>query len=106
VIATYINGVAGVAGAAGAGVVNGGIAIGARSGNDLKASGAISEVAVYTAALTAARIAAHYAAIDQLAQRPIYTQFGGASYPSIVPSPAPGAPADLNALLHRTFPAP
>jgi hypothetical protein len=88
-IATYINGVAGPAGVGGAGIAAGGYCIGGRTDNSIRASGCISEVAFYAAALTAARIAAHDAAVDQRTQRPIYTQFGGASYPSSTPSPAP-----------------
>jgi hypothetical protein len=104
-IATYINGVAGVAGAAGLGVVNGGIAIGARTGNDQRASGAISECAVYNTALSAARIAAHNTAIDQRTQRPVYTQFGGASYPNTVPTQAPVSSNDalILASVRKTY---
>jgi hypothetical protein len=55
--------------------------------------GFVAEVAVYNTALSAARVLAHYNAIDQLVNVPVFSLTGGASYPS----PTPGtSPTDLD----------
>jgi hypothetical protein len=90
VLICYLDGVQ-VALVAGAALGNGIFAIGARANaSDLRFEGAVSEAAVYGAALSAARVAAHFGAIDSLTARPVYRAFGGSSYPTSTAPVGPG----------------
>jgi Concanavalin A-like lectin/glucanases superfamily len=54
----------------------GNLSTGIRTDSTSALNGAVSEVAIYGTALSAARVAAHFAAIDNIASVPIYNQAG------------------------------
>jgi hypothetical protein len=100
----------GVAQPAGAGAVSGNqavlCALGARVNVTEPFRGMISEAAYYPVALTAARVAAHYAAADNIAGRPVFLGYGGSAYPGpSVPgsSPADATLASILASVRKTY---
>ncbi len=66
--------------------------------------GFISEVAFYSSALSAARAAAHFLAIDQLGSAPVFSQAGTFGSGSGSGSPVSDLLAKIYAAVHQVFP--
>lgn len=66
--------------------------------------GCLSELAVYNTTLSAVRVAAHYAAADQVAQAPVFTMVAGnQSVPGVNAGSAPGGTTQILGGLQRTW---
>jgi concanavalin A-like lectin/glucanase superfamily protein len=65
--------------------------------------GFYSELAVYSTTLSAARVTAHYNAIDQVAQQPVFNQAGSFIGASGAGSPLATLASDVRAAVYRTF---
>lgn len=101
----YIDGVQQAIAAAGAMVgYNSMIEVGASVAVQFFGTCFFSEVAVYSTTLTAARLAAHFAAADQVSQAPVFQQAGTFSGTTGSSSSVGGNLDDIYAAVHRTLP--
>jgi hypothetical protein len=83
----------------------GNLSAGIRTDSTSALNGAVSEVAIYPSALSAGRVAAHFAAIDNFNSVPIFNQAGSFTGGAVgAGTPTSALLAQIYAAVHQTFP--
>lgn len=101
----YIDGVQVAAQANVVGTLTGSLSVGGTPPNSTQAAEMfISEVAFYNTALTAARVSAHYAALDNLASKPVFKPYGNFAGGTGTSTFTTQDVQDILSAVRRTFP--
>ncbi len=80
------------------------LTLGAIAGRAITLDGFLSEVAFYNTVLSAARVTAHFNALDQIAQAPVWSQSGGFGSGTGSGTPVSADLAAIRGAVIRTFP--